>query len=213
MQERTLGIIYFPLSTVPDLGSCMILRMKKAAFFLCLSVLLSACGGSSSEAVACTSSFWNGDVGVCLPSGWYPLLPEELQESVPNEVILAFQSEELVAGKRPTVTVTKEVLEDASVTSEQYSDASLELVRSLPGYEEVRTRSQIIDNETVTLHTFTLQPLPDQPRQRFYQVSAVAEGVGYSLTAALPVSLSDDTPELEILAILGSLTFTEQEAE
>lgn len=173
-------------------------------------LLLPACGGEDTT-TACAYSYWDGTVGTCLPDGWHVLDREMLDEfGVSEEVIIAFQSDVAYAGQYVTVTVLEEPL-TSEMTSEEYSDASTLIVQTLPGYEEVDQSSVDVDGAEVTLHVYTAQPQEDKPAARFYQVSAVHDGIGYSFTAATPVSAENALDE-QVRAILENATFSDPSA-
>jgi hypothetical protein len=183
--------------------------MKRVASLVILTLALSACGGSgSSSGVACTQQFWNGVLGVCLPEAWTVLEREKLAErGVPPQVIVAFQSQKAVSGQTPTLTVTSERL-TTPLESPAYSSASIRSVTTLPGYKLLDSRTMDIEGKAVDLHVFTAQPIAGEPERRFYQLSAVAAGIGYTFTALTPVSIGD-TLEKELLVIFNSVRFTE----
>lgn len=169
------------------------------------SLFLAACGGSGSADVACEQAYWDETVGTCLPPEWVVVERDAMDaRGVPAEVIAAFQSETPFSGQYPTVTVTRETLPE-EVASGDYSDASMESVRNLPGYEELDTRKVTIDNEDVSLHIFSAQPRPEDPKARFYQVSFSGGKAGYTFTAAVPLAITDETEE-EILLIMENAT-------
>lgn len=183
----------------------MMLLMKRLLPLAGLCVLLAACGGSATTAATCEYAYWDGTVGTCLPAGWHVVDRDGLdQKGVPRDVVVAFQADAPSAGQFPTVTVTKEPLA-RPVASDAYSAASLESVKGLPGYGELDTRDVTIDDVTVKLHIFSAQPRPDQPRTRFYQVSAASGNAGYTYTAATPLSVESGL-ENEILLILNNAT-------
>ena len=177
---------------------------------LTLTLVLAACGGGESSA-ACVNDFWNGDVGACLPSGWSGIDQETLRSrGIPEETIAAFRRDEKVAGQYPSASITKEVLSTA-VTSAQYSDASMSAVAVLPGYGLFDSVSVPWgEEEELTLHIFQAQPIDTEPAKRFYQLSAVSEDAGYTISASVPLSVSNEVHK-EIMTIMQSLTFTEQE--
>ena len=184
--------------------------MKRALTFLTLAVLLASCGGGSSTkaAVVCKEQFWNGVVALCLPAGWTVLERERLDErGVPEQVLVAFQSETPVSGQNPTLTVTSEKL-PAPLDSAAYSKASIRSVTTLPGYKMLDSRAIQVEGQAVELHVFTAQPVAGEPERRFYQLSAVAASIGYTFTALTPVSISDQL-EQEILLIMNSVRFSE----
>lgn len=182
------------------LGSCL-----SAA--LCLSLV--SCGGGGTAAV-CTQQFWNGTVGLCLPDGWKVMERERLDQlGVPQEVVAGFQTEKPVAGQYPSVVVTREALSQP-MDSATYSRASQRAVSVLPGYEIIDARPVTVDGKAVTLHVYTAQPMSDQPKSRFYQVSAVSgSGTGYTVTAFTPLSVSSSL-DRQVVAIVSSLTFTQK---
>ena len=185
--------------------------MKRPLATLTLVLLLSACGGSgggSSSGVACVEQFWNGVIGLCLPTGWTMLGKETLEErGIPDQVIVAFQSAKAVSGQTPTITVTSEKLAQP-LDSAAYSKASIRSVTTLPGYKLIDSRSAEVEGQSVEIHVFTAQPVAGEPERRFYQLSAVAAGIGYTFTALTPVSISD-TLEKEIILIMSSVRFSE----
>lgn len=184
--------------------------MKLRSSLLVLPLFLVACGSTSE--VGCEQSYWDGVFGTCLPAGWSVVDRETLrQRGVPEETIAAFQTDEAVAGQFPTVTVTREQLSQPAAPS-TYSDASVRAVEVLPGYERIDTRTTTIDGADVTLHIFSLQPVQEEPRRRFYQESTAVEDLGYSITATSPLTV-DSTLEDEILLILENAAFTEPTEE
>ena len=184
--------------------------MKRFLSSLCLLAVLSACGGGSSSAtVACKEQFWNGVVALCLPAGWTVLDREKLEErGVPQQVLVAFQSEQAVSGQTPTLTVTSEEL-PVALDSSAYSKASIRSVASLPGYTLIDSRTMQVEGQTVELHIFTAQPVEGEPERRFFQLSAVARNIGYTFTALTPVSIADQLQK-EIMLIMNSVRFSEQ---
>lgn len=186
-----------------------LMDMRRLLSTSLLVLLLSACG-SSSGSVACENDYWDGTYGTCLPENWVVVNTETLrQRGVPQGTIVAFQSELAVSGQFPTITVTKEALADP-ITPEVYSQASIRSVASLPGYTQLDSKDVRIDGESLSIHVFTAQPITDEPSRRFYQVSTVANGVGYTVTATTPVS-PGETVEDEVQLILRESTFVEQE--
>lgn len=186
-----------------------VMRTRYALLPILLSLALVSCSGSGkTTGVQCVQQFWNGTVGVCLPKGWGVVERESLQaRGVPDQVMVAFQSEKTVSGQTPTITVTHEKL-PSPLSSPDYSKASIRSVAALPGYKLLDGRSTDVEGQTVQLHIFTAQPVAGEPERRFFQVSAVAASIGYTVTALTPVAISD-TLEKEVLLILGSLRFTE----
>ena len=184
--------------------------MKRSSIaILALALLLAACGGSSaSTGVVCKEQFWNGIIGLCLPAGWSPIEHEKLVDrGVPDQVLVAFQTDKSVSGQTPTITVTSEKL-SAPLDSPAYSKASIRSVATLPGYKLIDSRATDIEGQKVDLHVFTAQPVVGDPERRFFQLSAVSGNVGYTVTALTPVSITD-TLEKEILLIMGSVRFSE----
>jgi hypothetical protein len=185
--------------------------MKKTLLSLiCSGLLLAACGGGSAE-VACENQYWDGTVGTCLPGGWQVLDRGVLdQRGAPAEVMVAFQADQPVSGQFPTVTVTRELLKEA-MEPVQYSDASIQSVTTLQGYEEGETETVTIDGNDLKLHTFSAQPRADEPRVRFFQVSTAAGTSGYTFTGAVPLTV-EDTTEGQIKLILGNVTLQDPDA-
>jgi hypothetical protein len=186
--------------------------MKKMfATGFCL-LFLAACGGSGSAEVACENIYWDGTVGTCLPAEWKVLDRNVLdQRGAPPEVIVAFQAEKPVSGQFPTVTVTREALQE-EMTSPQYSEASVQSVTTLPGYEEGDQTKVTVDKADIVLHTFTAQPKSDEPRVRFFQVSVAAQKAGYTYTGAVPLTVSAAI-ENQIKLILQNATLSDPNAK
>ncbi len=187
-------------------------RRPLASLFLCLSLV--ACGGSESTDVTCELSYWDGQVATCIPDGWHVVDRTQLdQRGLPSEVFVAFQSDASISGQYPTVTVTREPLVE-DVTSTAYSEASVESVKALPGYEQIDERSTAVDGQEVTLHIFSAQPRSEEPRARFYQLSLAREKQGYTFTAAVPLAV-DEAIENQILLIMrnASLSAPPEEAD
>ncbi len=180
---------------------------RRLAILLLLPLFLVSCGGGSSTADAsCKDQYWDGTVGLCLPEGWNVVARETLaQRGVPEDVIAAFQSEKSVSGQFPTVTVTRERLPDDTVDSPAYSKASIRSVSTLQGYKLVDTRRVVMDGQNLDMHIFSAQPLSEEPERKFYQISAVAEGYGYTYTALTPLSISAAL-EKDVLAVMTSAT-------
>ncbi len=133
------------------------------------------------------------------------------QRGVPEAVVVAFQADKPFSGQFATVTVTKEAL-NKQMTSTEYSDASVQSVSGMPGYEKVDIVKKTIDGQEVSLHTFTAQPQTDQPKTRFYQISLLSGLTGYTYTAATPVAV-DSTLEKQIQLILGNATLVDPTAK
>jgi hypothetical protein len=185
----------------------MILRMKKLLLSAASLLLLAACGGQTAT-VACANQYFDGTLGTCLPTGWHVVDRTALdQRGVPPEVVVAFQADQPSSGQFATVTVTREPLA-TQMTSTAYSDASVESVSGMAGYTKIDKSAIKVDGQSVSLHTFTAQPRSDEPKTRFYQVSAVSGMNGYTYTAATPVAV-DSTLEKQALLILNNVTFTD----
>lgn len=166
-------------------------------------LVLVACGGS--VAVECSQRYWDGQVGTCLPDGWHVLDRANLdQRGVPEEAVVAFQTDESISGQYLTVVVTREELPQ-EVASSDYSEAGAASVTSLPGYGRIEERRVKIDGENHVLHVFTAQPSDAQPMARFYQLSMAKGKTGYTFTVATPVSI-DASAEDRIVAILKNAT-------
>lgn len=184
---------------------------RPLALIATLSFLLVSCGGGSEAASVCTQQYWDGTIGVCLPTGWTPVARETLNErGLPEEVIAAFQAEKAVSGQFPTVTVTQEKL-TLDVDSSAYSKASIRAVSTLPGYKVIDTRSVTVDGASIEMHIFTAQPLAGEPERRFYQISSVSKGIGYTFTALTPPSIATGLED-EVTAIIKSASFKAPEA-
>lgn len=179
--------------------------MRYCFLAICTAFLV-ACSDSSSEN-DCFKQYWNGEVGVCLPQAWRVIDQETMQQrGVPDDAIVAFQSDEPVSGQFLTVTVTREQL--ASVLEPAlYSQANIRSVSALPGYELIDATSSEVDGETIDLHIFAAQPIADEPARRFYQISTIANNIGYTITATSPRSI-DDSAERKVISIVQSVTFT-----
>jgi hypothetical protein len=179
--------------------------MKRLVIPLVLTALLVSCGGSTPVA-ECTQDYWNGTVGTCLPEGWTVMDRETmLQRGLPEETVVAFSSDASVSGQFPSITVTQEPLAQA-VEAVDYSAANIRAVSVLPGYKLIDSVDLAVDGVDVALHTFAAQPLEEEPARRFYQISTVQQGVGYTITAAVPLSVPKDL-EAQVLLILKSVTF------
>lgn len=175
----------------------------KLLFASSIALLFVACGGAT--AVECTQRYWDGEVGTCLPEGWHVLDRANLDErGVPEEAVVAFQTDESISGQYLTIVVTREEL-PVEVTSPDYSEAGAASVTSLPGYARIEERKVKIDGENHILHAFTAQPSEAQPVARFYQISMAKGKTGYTFTVATPVSI-DSSAEDRILSILTNAT-------
>lgn len=172
-------------------------------------LLLVACTSSKGE-ITCRERYWDSVFGTCLPSGWKAVDMASLHErSVPQDVIAVFQAEQFASGQIPTVMVTKEVLV-GDWDAASYSDASMKSVRTLAGYATLDERNVTVDGEKVRLHTFSAQPLPEEPAKRFSQLSTVVRNIGYTVTAALPLS-PESNLEKQALFIVQGATFRAKE--
>lgn len=189
--------------------------MKKQFVLLSIvvSLLLVSCGGGSSSSTAsCDQDYWDGEIGTCLPSGWDILDRETLrQRGVPEETIVAFQSQESVSGQFPIVAITREQLANP-VGSDEYSDANIRLISAFEGYEHIDTKDTDVAGQSVSMHMYSAQPIESEPRRRFYQVSLTNGDVGYTVTAAAPISL-DGSFEKKMLLMIEQLTFEERKEE
>jgi hypothetical protein len=180
--------------------------MNRFVFTLLAFILISC--GSQSSASDCFKQYWDGEVGTCIPSGWRIVDKQTMQErGVPDDALVAFQSDEPVSGQFLTVTVTKEQLREV-VEPTLYSQANVRLVAALPGYELVDAATTTIDGEKVDVHIFNAKPIADESSRRFYQLSTVANGIGYSITGTSPINIEDAT-EKAILTIVQNLTFND----
>lgn len=157
-----------------------------------LLLVLSACGGSSGGGtVACDQQYWNGTLSACLPKGWKAMSSEALaQQGAPDETVAAFQMETPHAGQLDTVTVTREPLSQ-TVTTTDYSSSNILAVSALPDYKLLDKTVVTIDGSESALHVFSARPAPQQPIRRYYQLSAVSEGAGYTFTGSFPLSIQE----------------------
>lgn len=173
------------------------------------TLLLVACGKGGRD-VACHEQYWDSVFGTCLPSGWKSVDPVSLRgRSVPDDVVVVFQADQFASNQIPTVIVTKESLvRDWDAAS--YSDASIKSVQALAGYVLLDERAVTVDGAKIRLHTFSAQPIPDEPAKRFYQLSTVVRKVGYTVTATLPLSPERDL-EKQVQLILDGVTFRSEE--
>lgn len=180
--------------------------MKKLLLILGTTLLLGACGGNSTTPdLSCTSAYWDGTIGTCLPDGWHVVDRADLdQRGIPGEVVVAFQSDAPISGQLATVTVTREPLTQ-EMDAKTYSDLSVQSVQGLPGYNLIDERTVTVDGDSITLHIFTAQPRIDEPETRFYQVSVPLGQSGYTYTAATPVAVEKDL-ENQVLLILRNAT-------
>ncbi len=175
-----------------------------------LCTFLVACSGSDEE--ACSQDYEGEYLKACLPKNWVVVERDVLEKrGIPEDAVVAFQSELPSAGQFPSIIVTREPLAD-DLDAEAYSDASIRSVGIFSAYQQVDVQETSIDDEDVKLHIFTAQPVPDEPVRRFYQESTVVDGYGYTITGTTPVT-SDDVLEGEILTILHSISFDIEEEE
>lgn len=183
-------------------------RVRSVGVLVLLSLLLSGCAKGGP---ACREQYWDGIVGTCLPAGWKATDPVLLRgRGVPEEVTAVFQADQMAAGQIPTVIVTKELLlRDFDARS--YGDASVQSVKTLPGYTLLDERVVKVDGEKVPLHIFTAQPIAEEPAKRFYQVSTVFRKVGYTFTGTLPVTVEEDLEEQVLLVLKGARFRAEEE--
>jgi len=176
------------------------------------AVFIAGCGGGGENdgETTCSQQYWNGEVGVCLPAGWEVLSRETLDDrGVPQDVIAAFQTEKPVAGQYPTVTVTRETLA-SPITGPEYSKASIRSVSALPGYRLIDAKPVTIEGQEVEIHIFSAQPITEDPERRFYQVSAVTQSGGYTITGLTPLSVTSAL-DRDITNTVRSLRFTDPE--
>lgn len=189
--------------------------MKKSISVAALCILLASCGGSGDEhgSAACENDYISDLYTTCLPENWFVIATETLrQRGVPEETVVAFQSETAVSGQFPTVAVTREALRNV-VTPESYSEGAMRSVATLPGYVDLDARTINIDGEKLKLHVFNAQPVPSDPLRRFLQVSTVADRVGYTITGTLPVSVDQKIEDQVLLVIRQSSFVIEQEED
>ncbi|MFH1444268.1 MAG: hypothetical protein ABIG34_02660 [Candidatus Peregrinibacteria bacterium] len=190
---------------LPMLCSIMAAVRQITPIVFLLSLLLTACGASTDGGSDC-QTYWFDQVGACLPGTWKLLdRAELLQRGVPEDVIIAFQSEASVSGQYPTVSVTREPLTTV-VEPAAYSEATIRSVAVLPGYKLIDQKKVTVDGVSLPVHVFFAQPVTGEPQRRFLQVSTVIGQNGYTVTALTPLTVSS-TLENEILTILGSITF------
>jgi hypothetical protein len=194
------------LSSVLSSVSFLSVKQRPLVIAVLLASLLAACGGSSGGESTTCKTYWFDAVGACLPDSWKLLDRTELTErGVPEDVLLAFQSEESVSGQFPTISITREPL--TTVTDPAaYSEATIRSVAVLPGYKLIDKKKTKIDGISLPLHVFFAQPVSGEPQRRFTQVSTVVGKVGYTITALTPLTVKSSL-ENEILTIIGSITF------
>ncbi len=126
---------------------------------------------------------------------------------MPEETLIAFQANDAVSGMFPTVVLTREALSDP-LEPDVYSAAAVRSVTTYPDYDEVETRSVTVDGATVKLHIYTARLQDGAPTQRFYQLSTVHEGFGYSVTGTTPVTV-DSTLEQQVELVMLQSTFVD----
>jgi hypothetical protein len=192
-----------------------LMSMRRTLVTLSALLLLTSCGGSgsssSSSTTTCKDQYWDGEVGLCLPTGWTVVDRETLaRRGVPEETVVAFQAEKALSGQYPTVTVTRETL-GQNVESLAYSEASIRAVSTLPSYKRVDEKSVKIGKDKLNIHVFNSKPLPDEPERRFNQLSLVSGNTGYTITGLTPISVSSSL-EKEIQTILQSIIFADPDA-
>ncbi len=127
------------------------------------------------------------------------------QYGVGADTVLSLQTMKPVSGTLPTIVITQEMLKQPMNTT-AYSAASIRAVSTLPGYQLIDERTTNVDGVSSEIHVYSAQPATDQPKNRYYQVSAVSKGVGYTATAYAPLSISQ-TLEQQIFLMLDSFTF------
>ena len=197
----------FSFSSIPD-RLPLVVRKQLVLGILC-TVFLASCGGDGP--VACSENYWDGELSACLPEGWIVVGRSTLKQrgiSVPEEVVVTFESRTPSSGQYPRITVTKEFLRKDWEAS-NYSAQNVRTIAVLPGYEQLDKRELTVDGETVELHIFVLQPDPASPKQRFAQISTVHGEMGYTFTGMTPLSVNDRvSAEMEL--ILTSVGFEEQ---
>jgi len=182
--------------------------VRLPSIFFALLLLASCGGGESVRTAECDTWFWDGSVGTCLPKGWESIDADALEEEgIPAEVVAAFRSDIDISGRHPAVTVTREFLTE-DIPSSEYSQASVDSVKSHPEYTLLDLRDQEVDGDDVELHIFTAQLDEETPVLRFYQLSAVKAKIGYAFTAAVPLTIASEIED-EILLILEHMTFEE----
>lgn len=186
--------------------------MRKSWSVVCLSLLLVGCSSNGSSSSLCAKQFWNGTIGTCLPETWQQLSDEALDnQGVPEETVLAFQSTEARDGQFDTVTVTEEPLPQ-DMNFQDYGEANMLAVSSLPDYSLKDKREITIDGADAILHIFAARPVPEKPIRRYYQTSVTKGNTGYTFTGALPLSITPDDEE-EIVAILRNVTLKNPNAD
>jgi hypothetical protein len=129
------------------------------------------------------------------------------ERGLPPELVAAYQADAALSDVYPTITVTRQVLGTA-MTPEAFSEASVASVAVLPEYKQLDERSVTIDGQSVPIHVYSAKLRPDRPAQRYYQLSTVSGRSGFTLTGALPLSIT--TPlEQQVLLVLQNATFIE----
>lgn len=202
-----LRVLAFPFIVSLSARILFPVRLRTLAPLAALLFLMACSSAGSSPTAACSSQYWNGTIGTCLPEGWIVLSQEEMQaRGMPPEVVVAFQAGTAVSGQFPTVTVTREHLTQAA-TSSAYSKASMEVVARRADYTKIDEQNLSVAGASVTLHIFSAQPISEEPRLRFYQVGVAKDDTGYVFTGALPLTSPDALAE-EVTLILSNITFT-----
>lgn len=198
------------ISSSPQCSLSGTLRsMRYVSMVAMAALLLAGCtsgNGSGTVTVACETTFWNGTVGACLPAGWAILSTDDMRTlGVAEETVAAFQASEPKGGQFDTVTVTAEPLV-REMTTPEYSKANIQAVGVLPEYALIDTTTVYVDGNETAIHSFKARPSPDSPIRRYYQLSAASNRIGYTFTAAYPLTIHENQ-EAEVLAILKSATF------
>lgn len=192
----------------------MMPAMRRSLLLLALPLVLSACGGSggAESSENCSSRYWDGTVGTCLPQGWHVVEREVMRErGLPENAIVAFQADQATSGIFPSVVVMREALRK-ELDSPAYSAATIQSVQTLNAYQQVDLTDVEVEGDTVQMHTYIAQPNSQQPKQRYYQLGAVKGRNGYTFTAALPLSVEDAVEE-RVLVILQNVAFHDATTE
>lgn len=184
------------------------MRFSLSAPLIVATLLLTSCGSSgTTPSASCVSTYWDGTIGTCLPAGWNALSHDEvIARGMPADVVIAFQAADALSGQFPTITVTRERLQQAMAPA-AYSAASVALVARRSDYAKIDTKEVTIDSQKVILHVFSAQPLTGEPKQRFYQLASTSGETGYVFTAALPLSAPESVVS-QVTLILTNVTFT-----
>lgn len=188
-----------------------LVKRLSLAFLSCFLLAASCTDSKSVSGARCDQQFWNGTFATCLPTGWKVLSQQDLALlGVPEETIAAFQREEAKAGQFDTISVTREPLPQVMSTTE-YSDASILNVSRMPQYTLIDKSSVFIDGQQASLHVFSARAGGNEPMRRYYQVSAVSQGVGYVFTGSFPLSVADSEAS-EVLLVLRNISFMDPRA-